>query len=129
MKKNQFSLRKRLQSFQFAFNGLRLLLKEEHNARIHLFAAVCVVVAGFLCRISALEWIALIFAIGFVFALEIVNSAIENISDFISPNYHEQIKRVKDLAASSVLISTITAVIVGFIIFIPRIITFINNLT
>jgi diacylglycerol kinase len=121
MKLQRFSISKRLESFKYAFNGLRILIKEEHNARIHLFAAIFVIIAGLFFNISMNEWIGVIFSIGLVFSLEIVNSSIENIADFISPERHEMIKKIKDLSASGVLISSITALIIGLIIFIPKI--------
>jgi len=68
-----------------------------------------------------LEWIAVVVAFGFVIAMEIVNSAIENIADFVSPEKHEMIKKIKDLAAAAVLIAAITAFIIGLIIFVPKI--------
>ena len=117
----RFSISKRLKSFKYAFNGLRILIKEEHNARIHLFATICVIIAGLFFNISINEWIGVIFSIGLVFSLEIINSSIENIADFISPEKHEMIKKIKDLSASGVLISAITAFIIGLIIFIPKI--------
>ncbi len=122
MKNQRFSIRKRLGSFRYAWNGLRILLKEEHNARIHLVAACLVVAAGFYFDVSRNEWLALVFAIGFVFSLELLNSAIENIADFISPEKHEQIKRIKDLAAGAVLFAAITAVMIGLLIFVPKLI-------
>jgi diacylglycerol kinase len=121
MKQQRFLISKRLKSFKYAFNGLRILIKEEHNARIHLFATICVIIAGLFFNISMNEWIGVIFSIGLVFSLEIINSSIENIADFISPEKHEMIKRIKDLSASGVLISAITALIIGLIIFIPKI--------
>jgi diacylglycerol kinase len=121
MNKERFSLKKRIRSFGFAFQGLKTLLREEPNARIHIVAAICVIILGFLLKISAGEWIAVIFAIGFVITTEIINSAIENIADFISPEKNDKIKKVKDLAAAAVLISAITALIIGVIIFLPKI--------
>lgn len=121
MKNEPFSIAQRLKSFVYAFNGLKILIKEEHNARIHLVATFLAVCLGFLLDISLSEWIAIIFAIGFVFAMEILNSAIENLADFVTTEKHEAIKKVKDLAASAVLISAICALIVGLIIFIPKI--------
>jgi len=121
MKNQKFSIRQRIKSFGFAFNGLKILIHEEHNSWIHLFAVFCVIIAGLFFKISASEWIAVVFAFGFVIAMEIVNSAIENISDFISPEKHDSIKKIKDLSAAAVLISAITALIVGFIIFVPKI--------
>lgn len=116
----KFSLAKRIKSFTYAFNGLRVLFKEEHNARIHLFATVCVVVAGIVLRISALEWVAVVFAVGLVFSGEILNSAIEDLADVVCPERDERIKKVKDLAAAAVLVAAFTAVIIGLIVFLPK---------
>jgi len=124
MKNQKFSFSRRLKSFSYALNGLKILLKEEHNTRIHLVAAMVVVIVGFVLEVSTTEWIALVFAIAFVITTEILNSSIENIADFISPEKHEAIKKVKDLAAAGVLISAITALIVGMIIFLPKILKF-----
>lgn len=124
MKGNQkFSVKNRLKSFKYAFNGLKTLLKEEHNARIHLLATIFVVFLGFILSISFLEWIAVIFAIGMVFALEILNAAIENLSDFVSAEKHEMIGKIKDLGAAAVLVGAISAFLVGIIIFVPKIIS------
>lgn len=122
MKEEKFSFAKRLKSFTYAFNGLRVLLREEHNSRIHLFATVCVVVAGFAFRISPIEWVAVVFAIGMVFTGEIFNSSIEDLADVVCPERDERIKKVKDLAAAAVLVSAIAALIIGLIVFIPKII-------
>lgn len=122
MKQNRFSLQKRLKSFGYAFNGLIILFREEHNSRIHFIAAFVAVIAGFWLKISAIEWVAIVFAIGFVITCEIVNSAIENIADFISPEKHEMIKKIKDLAAAGVLVASITSLTIGLIVFLPKII-------
>lgn len=120
MKSQQFSLTDRLKSFRHACNGLRLLLKEEHNARIHLFIAISVLVAGYIFNLSTSEWMILVLAIGGVITTEIMNTVLENISDFISPEKHATIKKIKDLAAAGVLISSITAMVVGMLIFLPK---------
>lgn len=120
MKNDGFTLRKRLNSFRFAFNGIRLLITREHNAWIHCFAAVCVITAGFTIGLTVAEWIAITFAIGMVLAAEAVNSSIEALADLVSPGYNEAIKRTKDLAAGAVLILAIAAAIIGLIIFIPK---------
>ncbi|MDR2928968.1 MAG: diacylglycerol kinase family protein [Cytophagaceae bacterium] len=122
MNNEKFSIKKRLKSFVYAFNGLLLLIKNEHNARIHLVTTVCAVIAGFWFNISSLEWIVIIFAIGFVISFEIVNSSIEQLADFVSPERREKIKSVKDLAAAAVLVAAITAACIGLVIFIPKII-------
>ncbi len=117
-----FSLRKCLAGFQYAFNGIRLLITHEHNAWIHCFAAVCVILAGAYFGLSQGEWIAVLIVIGAVFSTEAFNTAVESIADFISPGYHETIKKVKDFTACAVLIWAIIAAIVGGIIFFPKII-------
>ena len=123
MKQEKFSIAKRLKSFTYAFHGLRVLLREEHNSRIHLFATLCVIVAGVVLHISALEWVAVAVAVGIVFSAEIFNSAIEDLSDVVCPERDERIKKVKDLSAAAVLVSAFTALIVGLVIFIPKIMT------
>ena len=122
MKEQDFSINKRFKSFGYAYNGLKILILEEHNSRIHILAAIVAVIAGYFYQLSALEWIAIVFAIGLVIAFEIFNSAIENISDFISPGQDDRIKKIKDLSAAGVLVGAITAAIIGLIVFVPKII-------
>ena len=122
MKQKNFSVKKRMRSFKYAFNGLRVLLCKERNALTHLCIAVCVLAAGFVFRISTGEWIVIIFCIGFVFALELINTSIENMADFVSKEYHNLIRNAKDLAAGAVFVGAITAAIIGLIIFVPKII-------
>ena len=121
MDTNRFSIKRRLKSFRYAFSGLRVMVREEHNARIHLFATVCVIVMGVLLRISCTEWVAVALAIGLVFGMEAINSAVENICDFVCPERDARIKKIKDLAAAAVLLSAIAALAVGLFIFIPKI--------
>lgn len=121
MKQNKFSIKKRLESFYYAWNGIKILIKEEHNARIHLFATFLAISLGIYFSLSSVEWICLVLTIGLVISLEAVNSAIENIADFISPEWHEQIKKIKDLSAGAVLIAAIAAFFVGLILFLPKV--------
>ena len=120
MKNDGFTLRKRLRSFRFAFNGIRLLVTREHNAWIHCFITVCVLITGGIVGLSGMEWIVIALTIGIVLAAEAINSSIEALADFVSLDYHEAIKRTKDLAAGAVLILAIAAACVGLIIFIPK---------
>lgn len=120
MKNDGFTLRKRLNSFRFAFNGIRLLITREPNAWIHCFIAVCVIITGYIVGLSATEWIAIATAIGMVLAAEAFNSSIEALADLVSPGYNEAVKRTKDLAAGAVLILAAASVAVGLIIFIPK---------
>ena len=120
MKSQKFSISTLVKSFGHALNGLKILFKEEYNARIHLLAAITVVIAGYFFEISTIEWIAIIFAIGLVLAMEAINSAIEGLADFVSPEKHEMIKKIKDLSAAGVLISAFAALIIGLIVFVPK---------
>jgi diacylglycerol kinase len=119
---HQFSLKERLSGFRYAFRGLRLLLGNEHNFRIHLFVLAVVIAAGILLKISGNEWIAVALAAGLVLGAEGFNTAIEYISDRVSPGDDPAVRNVKDASAAAVLITAVAAVIVGVIIFLPRII-------
>ena len=121
MNPDKFSLRKRIQSFRYAFSGLWFVLKHEHNFRIHLLAAVVAIAAAIWFKISAFEWIAITFAIVLVLVLEIINSAIEKLADLISPGKNDTIKIVKDITAAAVLLAAIASLVIAAIIFIPKI--------
>lgn len=123
MKQQKFSFANRFNSFRFAFNGLKILITEEHNARIHLFATAIVITSGFIFSISVVEWLAVILSIGFVIVMEIINSSLENMCDFLSQERSPKIKRIKDLSAAAVLLSALTALIVGLIVFVPKMLT------
>ncbi|WP_272960708.1 diacylglycerol kinase family protein [Barnesiella viscericola] len=120
MEKKRFSLTDRARSFKYAGRGIARLISREHNAWIHCFVAVCVVVAGLWLGLSTLEWAAVVLCIGAVLAAEGINSAIEALCDRVSPGYDEAIKHAKDLAAGAVLILAVMSVIVGLLIFIPK---------
>lgn len=122
MKNKKFSVKARIHSFGYAFKGIVTLLRNEHNARIHLCAAFCTVTAGWFFNITTTEWMMVIFAIGFVFSAEAVNSAIEYLADTISPEQNDLIGKAKDIAAAAVLFAAIAAAIIGCLIFIPHII-------
>ena len=120
MTPNKFSLKSRLGSFRFAVNGLLLLLKNEHNSRIHLLAAIIAIIMGIIMKIDHYEWSLLIIVIGAVFLTELLNSSIESLADLIDPEFNELIMRAKDYSAAAVLMSAIVAIVVGGLIFIPK---------
>lgn len=120
MKDKRFSVKARIRSFKYAFQGIRILIRNEHNARIHLCATILVVIAGLFFKLTSGEWIAVLFAIGFVFSAEAVNSAIEYLADAVSPAPDPLIGHAKDLAAGAVLIAAFIAAIIGCIVFIPH---------
>lgn len=118
-----FSFKKRAKSFVYAFAGIKELIKKEHNAWIHCFATICVIVCGIFFNISRMEWIAVSICIGMVLMAEAFNSAIERLTDIVSPEYNKKAGKVKDLAAGAVLLAAIGAATVGLIIFVPKVIT------
>ena len=126
MNPKRFKIGERLKSFKFAFNGIRILFANEHNALIHLAATILVIIAGIAFKISILEWAAIFLSIGLVFTSEAINTSIEKLSDFVSPEKRSLIKEVKDLASAGVLFSAITALIIGLIVFVPKILTLIG---
>lgn len=87
---------------------------------IHLLATVCVVIAGFLFKISGAEWCAIFIVIGLVWSAEAFNTVIEKLVDHLFPEYHETARVAKDVAAGAVLICSIIAAIVGLIVFLPK---------
>jgi len=113
--------RKAARSFRYATQGIIDLFHYENNARIHLFAAIAVVSAGFYFQLSRTEWALAIMQIALVWAAEAFNTALEKLADAVSPEYHPLIKSVKDLAAGGVLILAISAVIVGTLLFLPKV--------
>jgi diacylglycerol kinase len=120
MAQKKFSLKSRLESFKFALNGLLLLLKNEHNSRIHILAAIIAIVMGIIMKLDHYEWSLLVIVIGAVFLTELLNSSIESLADLIDPEFNELIMRAKDYSAAAVLISAIVAIVVGGLIFIPK---------
>lgn len=115
------SLKKRFLSFYFAGKGLLDLFITQPNARIHLVAALVVLVVGNILGLSTWEWVVIIGCITAVLAMEAVNTAIEYLADRISTDYHPLTGKAKDAAAAAVLITAIGAVVVGLIIFVPKV--------
>lgn len=121
MNENKFSIHNRARSFGFATNGLIQFFKTQHNAWIHAAAAVLVICAGFYFNISAIEWCLIAGCIALVFIAEMFNTAIEWLTNLVSPGYNVQAGLVKDIAAAGVLFSAICSVVIAAIIFIPKI--------
>lgn len=118
----RFSIVARIKSSTHAWRGISIMLKTTHNAWVHLFFAALAVYLGFLLCISSLEWVAIVFAIGFVFVAEAFNTAIEIDIDLTSPDFHPYARDTKDVASGAVLLSVFVAILVGLIIFLPKII-------
>lgn len=110
-----FSIASRLKSFRYATRGLRVLVREEHNARVHLAASLCAVAAGAVLRLSLAEWRWLMLAIALVWLAEAFNTAIEDLCDRICPDFDPAIGRIKDLAAAGVLMASLAAAAIGLL--------------
>jgi len=107
-------------SFRVAWDGLIEALRSDRNLRIHAFATICVVAAGWWCRLSSLEWTVVALSIGLVWVAELINTAIEAVVDLASPGHHQLARVAKDVASAAVLLAALTSVVVGAIIFGPR---------
>lgn len=118
-----FSWKARARSFKYAWAGIKALVAGEHNARIHLCAAVAVVAAGFGLGLEPWEWVAVSICIAGVFMAEGFNSAIEALADKTCTARDPLIKRAKDMAAGAVLLFVLGAIAAGLVIFLPKIIS------
>jgi len=121
MTQKKFSTIERIKSFKYAIKGILSLIKEEHNARVHLSASILVLMASIYFRLDKIEMLLIVFCIGLVFVTELINTAIENVANHIEPNWNETIGKIKDYSAGAALISVIASVITGLTIFLPKI--------
>ena len=114
-------LRKRIESFGYAFKGIATLFISEPNARIHAAVLSLVVLAGFYFQIERSEWLTIVLISALVLSAEAMNTAIEFVVDLVSPDYHPLAGKAKDVAAAAVLLAAFGAVVIGLIIFLPKI--------
>ena len=113
-------MRKRIDSFKFAFAGLWVLLSTQPNAWIHALATLLVIALGAFFEVSGGEWLALIAAITLVWVAEGLNTAIEFLADAAVPDPHALIRHAKDVAAAAVLLAALGAVAIGLVVFWPK---------
>jgi len=122
------NFRKRLlMSFTNAVRGISYLFKSQKNARIELVITIFIPAGGILFKISNSEWAIILLCIALVLSFEAMNTAIEILADEVHPGIHPQIGKVKDVAAGAVLITSIVAAIIGFIIFAPKFLILFTN--
>jgi len=121
MKKKSNFITNRLKSIGYAFKGAYLLITTEASIKVQFFIGVIVTIAGFYYNLSPTEWIVQILTIGTIMALEGINTAIEEMADFVHPDQHKKIGLIKDLAAGAIFIFGIAAIIIGFIIYFPKV--------
>ncbi|MFD2540779.1 diacylglycerol kinase [Lacinutrix gracilariae] len=118
-KKDSFLIN-RLKSIKYAFKGAYLLITTESSIKIQFCIGIIMTILGFYYQLSAMEWIVQILCISIIMAIEGINTAIEEIADFIHPEHHTKIGLIKDLAAGAVFIFAIAASIIGCIIYFPK---------
>ena len=109
--------------FKYALDGLKTLLIKDQKFSLHIYASI--IVFGFLLHINRSEWIFILLAISLVLAFEAINTAVEYVVDLVTTEYHDYAKYAKDIAAFSVMIVSILALIIGLIVFIPHLINLI----
>lgn len=122
MERRRFSTKERLSSFVYAWDGIKAALRTEHNTWIHLTLTIIAFGLAIALQIGRGEWMALVISIAMVWTAELFNTVIEKIMDFLSTERHPQIKAIKDMAAAAVLVTALAAVVVGLLIFIPKLI-------
>lgn len=116
-------MRRRLASFKYAWQGIVYLFRSQPNARFHALAAVGVVSLGLWLGVDRTEWAVLTLAIGSVIAAEAFNTALEELTNLVSPDYHELAGRAKDAAAAAVLLAALAAALAGGFIFVPKLLS------
>lgn len=109
-------------SFKYAIQGIVSSFNSERNMKIHILIMLLVIIAGFLLKISTFEWIICIIIFALVVSGELFNTAIETIVDMIMPEINEKAKLAKDISAGAVLVLALASIVVGLIIFLPKII-------
>lgn len=119
-KKDSFIIN-RLKSIGYAFKGAVILVTTEASIQVQFCIGIIMTLVGFYFEISPTEWIIQIGTIGLIMALEGLNTAIEEVANFVHPEFNTKIGLIKDMAAGAVFIFAITAIIIGCIIYIPKI--------
>ncbi len=114
--------KKMINSFKNAFNGMIVSFKQERNMKIHISIMFLVILLGIIFKIKTVEWIICIICFALVIGGELFNTVIEITVDIAMPNFNEKAKKAKDISAGAVLVLAIASAIIGFIIFVPKII-------
>ena len=117
-----------LDSFGHAFDGISYSLKHVKNIKIHLFFTVLVLIGGYFFKINAFEWLTCLICMALVISLELLNSAVEEAVNLATLEINERAKHAKDLAAGAVLVSAFISFVIGLVIFLPKVIVFIEEI-
>ncbi len=122
-RKKERGLKKFINSFSYPIKGLKYAYRNEQNLAVDLGIAAIVTIFGIIFKVSLVEWAILFLTMGLVIACELINTAIEATVDLVTEDYHPLAKVAKDTSAAAVFIFAIVAVLVGMIIFLPKIIS------
>ncbi len=122
-RKKEKGLKKFINSFSYPIKGLKYAYRNEQNLTVDVGIALIVVIFGFIFKINKYEWAILALTIGLVISCELINTAIEATVDLVTEEYHPLAKVAKDTSAAAVFVFAIVAVIVGIIIFLPKVIS------
>ncbi len=123
-----FSFSARVQSFRYAWRGVKIMLRSQQNAWIHAVVSICVLVAGAFLHLSDPQWCWLVLAIMAVWTAEAMNTALELLADVASPEFHPLVEKAKDVAAGAVLISAMGSVLIGLLVLGPPLWNFVVSL-
>lgn len=122
---DRFDVSARLRSVRYALRGIGVMLRTQHNAWVHAVATVAAVGAGLVLGIGRLEWLAVVLAIMAVWTAEALNTAFESLCDVASPEFHPMVERAKDVAAGAVLVAATGSVVIGLLVFGPRLLAWV----
>jgi undecaprenol kinase/diacylglycerol kinase (ATP) len=121
-------MKKFFKAVEYALQGMKQFFSRDRNGRIQLVIAMTAIALGFTVSISAFQWLLVLFCIGLVISLEMINSAIERCCDLVTTDFHPGIKIIKDVSAGAVLVASIASLVIGLIIFIPALVEFLNHI-
>ncbi|WP_079479628.1 diacylglycerol kinase family protein [Halobacillus salinus] len=119
------SKKKRI-GFRHAWNGIKEVTRSERNFKLHLFSTVLVIISSAILGLQAIEWSVIILTCSIVLALEMVNSSIERILDYLAPEWNALAGKIKDIAAGAVLVASIGAFVIACILLLPKLLILIG---
>ena len=115
-------------SLMFAIVGVKQFFSRDRNGKIQTVIGITAIILGFTVSLSSFQWLLVLFCIGLVISLEMINSAIEKYCDLVTTDFHPGIKIIKDVAAGAVLVASLMSLVIGLIIFIPALVKLLNQL-
>jgi len=122
-------MKRLIRSIGFALRGLLEGFRSERNVKIHFGAMVMVIIFGIWFRIDAWEWAAVLLCTALVISMELVNTGIEAVMDHLHPEIHDRVRLIKNISAGAVLVAAIISLVIGMIIFLPRIWALISGIS